>query len=306
MRAVLAAFVLTALAIAAIPPRESLAAPPEQTAHAIKWTGFYVGVNAGYTRGQSNSVSTNVSNLQFCNPLQCDGPVVSAATSAAGASGVWPVNSDGFIGGAQIGYGYQLSNSFIAGVEADIQSVGGSGHSASATTFIGIPGFSPPVDPSNSNNFIGTSLTVNKSIDYLGTVRGRLGYLVKPTLLAYATGGLAYGRVISNTSVSQNLTGETGGTLVTTWASAGNFAETRAGWTVGAGFEWMFGSNWSAKVEYLYYDLGNVTYSGGVLVAPFTPAGAQPPNPAFFTNAVQATTRFDGHIVRVGVNYHFD
>ena len=55
----------------------------------------------------------------------------------------------------------------------------------------------------------------------------------------------------------------------------------------------------------LYYDLGKVTYSAGVLVDPFTPAGAQPPNPAFFTNAVQATTRFEGHIVRVGVQLLF-
>jgi outer membrane immunogenic protein len=261
-------------------------------------------VNSGYTR-QSNSVATNANNIQFCNPLQCDGTIESVATSVAGASGSRSFNSDGFIGGGQIGYVYRVSNNLVAGIEADLQGVAGSSHAPTATTFIGIPGFSPPVDPSNSNNFIGTSVSVRKSVDYLGTVRGRLGYLVKPTLLAYTTGGLAYGGVKSSTSVSQNLTGETGGTLVTNWASAGSFAETRVGWTWGAGFEWMFGSNWSAKVEYLYYDLGKVTYSAGVLVAPFTPAGVQPPNPAFFSNAVRATTRFDGHIVRVGLSYYF-
>jgi outer membrane immunogenic protein len=38
-----------------------------------------------------------------------------------------------------------------------------------------------------------TNMTVTKEIDYLGTVRGRLGWLVNPTLLVYGTGGLAYG-----------------------------------------------------------------------------------------------------------------
>ena len=63
----------------------------------------------------------------------------------------------------------------------------------------------------------------------------------------------------------------------------------------------MFLPNWSAKIEYLYYDLGSVTYSLSPLVTT-----------SVFTGTVvgsvfpQASTRFNGNIVRAGVNYHFN
>ena len=86
---------------------------------------------------------------------------------------------------------------------------------------------------------------------------------------------------------------------------AGNFSDTRVGWTAGAGLEWMFWPNWSTKVEYLYYDLGNVTFTNGVLATSYlTPRLAGPTLSAAV--ASQSRTRFDGHIVRVGVNYHFN
>ena len=78
-----------------------------------------------------------------------------------------------------------------------------------------------------------------------------------------------------------------------------NFSDTRVGWTVGGGLEWMFWPNWSAKVEYLYYDLGSVTFTLRVC-SPQRVSGIGS------RNSTQSTTRFDGHIVRVGVNYHFN
>ena len=75
-------------------------------------------------------------------------------------------------------------------------------------------------------------------------------------------------------------------------------SNTRPGWTAGGGLEWMFSPNWSVKAEYLYYDLGKVTFGvGGLTLAT---AGA-----TFFTDLPVASTRFNGHIVRVGLNYHF-
>ena len=61
----------------------------------------------------------------------------------------------------------------------------------------------------------------------------------------------------------------------------------------------MFWPNWSAKVEYLYYDLGNVTYGVPGLVNVL--AGV-----LNYASVSQSTTRFDGHVVRAGVNYHFN
>ena len=93
------------------------------------------------------------------------------------------------------------------------------------------------------------------SIDYLGTVRGRLGFLVTPTLLVYGTAGLAYASAnLSATYTTYDLANFYGPGLANPQNS-----DTRVGWTAGGGVEWMFLPNWSAKLEYLYYDLGSVT-----------------------------------------------
>jgi outer membrane immunogenic protein len=130
-------------------------------------------------------------------------------------------------------------------------------------------------------------------------MRGRLGYLFTPTLLAYGTGGLAYGRVSSSVAIVP----QTQVPIVDVLGagSSGTLSETRTGWTAGGGVEWMFLRNWSVKLEYLHYDLGGVTYSAGAR----TPVGFIPPNVGrpVGTNVSTATTSFGGDIVRVGLNY---
>jgi outer membrane immunogenic protein len=143
-------------------------------------------------------------------------------------------------------------------------------------------------------------LSVTKSIDFLGTVRGRLGYLVKPRLLVFGTGGFAFGHVNSSTNISQHLVGPFGG-VQKDFGADYSVSKMLGGWIVGGGFEWMFAPNWTAKIEYLYYDLG-VT-SSGQIADPFTIPS--PPTTYYFVNDVQTTTRFNGNIVRVGLNYRF-
>jgi outer membrane immunogenic protein len=143
------------------------------------------------------------------------------------------VNPKGIEGGLQGGYNWQ-SGQFVFGGETDIQ-------------FSGADDTFAPYKFSNP---------------WFGTLRGRVGYAFN-NILAYATGGLAYGDV----------KGETG-TLSET--------KTQLGWTLGVGAEVGFTPNWSAKVEYLYMDLGNRHYSiTGV------------------DNGLQTS------ILRLGVNYHF-
>ena len=79
-------------------------------------------------------------------------------------------------------------------------------------------------------------LAVTKN-SWLGTARGRIGYAFG-RFLQYITGGGAYG------DVKGSLLG------------VGDFKQTKAGWTGGAGVEYAFIDNWSAKLEYLYVDLG--------------------------------------------------
>ena len=84
----------------------------------------------------------------------------------------------------------------------------------------------------------------------------------------------------------------------------GSFSGVRVGYTIGAGLEWMFASNWSAKVEYLYYDLGSKRYGSGGVSADMGPTTF----PGFGTAAIDTTTKveFTGSDIRLGINYHFN
>ncbi len=273
------------------PPPVFLAPPPVFT-----WTGFYAGLNAGYTFGGSNSVT--VQTVPGFADVATFGTVATLLGDAAAesANAVLPIDNSGFIGGGQIGYNYQFYNSWVVGLESDIQGVAtnnGNATLVNVTTLTGIPDHS-----------IGTTLSVSRRLEYLGTVRERLGFLVTPTLLVYATGGLAYGGVNSSTSINQVFNGLVPSSIATAWGTFGNSSTSRVGWTAGGGGEWLFAPNWSVKVEYLYYDLGSVSYGAGALVDGFTIAA--PPDVAFFTNAAQSTTRFNGNVVRAGLNYHFN
>lgn len=97
---------------------------------------------------------------------------------------------------------------------------------------------------------------------WLGTVRGRVGYAAD-RFMPYVTGGLAVG------DIRTNITG------------VGSANTTKAGWTLGAGVEWALWQNWTAKVEYLYVDLGR---GGGI-------AGTD--------------ASFHTSLVRAGLNYRF-
>jgi outer membrane immunogenic protein len=267
-------------------------APPPAPAPVYNWSGWYVGVNAGGTWSNSD-VTVSTTNVQFCAVPECTGGLATALASAQGTTGAFPGNTAGFIGGGQLGYNWQFTNSWIAGFEADIQGIADRRSDAIAATvaIVGFPGTS-----------VTTNMTVTKEVDYLGTVRGRLGWLPNPTLLAYGTGGLAYGGVKASTSISQSLNPPAAfGVEVLTPTSNSGISETRTGWTAGGGFEWRFAPQWSVKAEYLYYDLGRVTFNGVLADAFTTPHIA----PAFFTNNVQTTTHFNGNIARVGLNYQF-
>jgi outer membrane immunogenic protein len=215
------------------------------------WCGFYLGLNAGGTWSDNNSVAVN-SVLTQDLPL---GPASYGAASAAGAAGSVPVGESlGFVGGGQIGYNWQVSGAWLVGLETDISvipTVGGLG-SGTLTNSVG------PFPFVGAPEVVKTSIVSTSTLDYLGTVRGRLGYLT-PTFLLYGTGGLAYGGVKASTTIGQtnnDCTFFPGTCLQGSTAPGGAFSHTRAGWTAGAGLEWMFAQKWSAKAEYLHYDLG--------------------------------------------------
>jgi outer membrane immunogenic protein len=238
------------------------------------WTGFYIGGNAGYSWGRSNG---DVSYFNTATGL----PIALPPGSVTGGG----FDMNGGIAGGQIGYNWQSSN-WVFGLEADAQWSGekGSNRYNCASTLAGgvcLPGLT--FLPAGAT---GTALAFDQSLEWFGTVRGRAGVLVTPKVLFYGTGGLAFGEI----KTTGRMTGFDGfGTPI---ASIGSTSTTRAGWTAGVGVEGKITQNWSAKLEYLYMDLGRFS-SGPFTLAPTLPISAN------------VSSRFTDHILRAGINYQF-
>ena len=261
-----------------LPSRKGpLVAPPP----AFTWTGLYIGFNFGHAWTGSNPIAVGSANVFDATALW--GPA-----SAVGASGVVGARLDGFVSGGQVGYNWQFSEKLVAGFEADLQGAGVRGGGGFGNVTAAAPGA-----------LAVTSATLKRDLEYFGTVRGRLGYAVTPTILAYVTGGLAYGGVNTSVAMRQSLTPS----LLFSDAAKGDVFDNRIGWTAGAGAEMALGRNLSAKLEYLYYDLGSMRLTN-INIDPlaFKDLGGA----VQLANATNATTRFNGHLLRAGLNYRFD
>src|SRR5262249_48734188 len=125
-----------------------------------------------------------------------------------------------------------------------------------------------------------------QKLEWFATLRARLGVTVTPDAIAYITGGVAVGEVMTAGTVFGF---DGNGNPVNTIVSSPN---TQGGWIVGGGLEGRLVGNWTAKIEYLYLDLGTVT------VIPARALNS--------TTAVAFNSRVTDNILRVGVNYKFD
>jgi outer membrane immunogenic protein len=161
-----------------------------------------------------------------------------------------PARISGALFGGTYGYNWQSGN-FVLGLEGDIS------WSSIKKTF---------VDPTGGFCFAGVECFTK--LRWLGTDRARIGYAWDRTLV-YATVGFAYGDVSAGIITDPN-----------------NGSKLRTGWTWGGGLEWAFAPNWSAKLEYLFVDLGEKPI--------YRSPGGTPENVLVNSN-----------IVRVGLNYKF-
>ncbi|PPD46457.1 MAG: outer-membrane immunogenic protein precursor [Methylocystis sp.] len=281
------------------------------------WTGFYAGLNAGYSFGMNNSVTTTVGAAQDGLAALLPGLLIPGSSALANA-GVANITRNGFIGGAQVGYNYQWGSSYVIGIEADLQGAGirgsgGNGGFAQDGFALGGGALSVTRTSAGFND-------INAGIDWMGTVRGRVGYLFTPTMLLYGTGGLAYGGTYANTTNSLNHIVNVGilpplANITATFptvAGVGRQSDTLLGWTAGAGFEWMLSPGWSLKAEALYYDLGTVSFgsTGVAAVSPINVAllggAVNILGGSLLTNVPTTRIQYDGVMARAGVNYHFN
>ncbi|WP_454916582.1 outer membrane protein [Xanthobacter sediminis] len=264
------------------------------------WTGVYAGLNVGFGWGTSGSAETL--GIPLIDNMAAD-PIWGTpfGFTAAANSGTASLGQSGFLGGLQAGYNYQWGPSTVVGVEADIQgaAINGSGGTA------GVAQFGP--DFSGLTDTAAGAGRITAGIDWFGTVRARAGYLVTPDLLLYVTGGLAYGGVTARATNTVSFQDDIPAHYPT-FGGVGTGAQTRVGWTLGGGAEWLATPGWSVKAEALYYSLGSSDIASG-------PVGAIDPNGASLAGGVPGATLFanlpvtrvtyDGFILRAGVNYHF-
>jgi outer membrane immunogenic protein len=260
-------------ALAADLPARTYTKAPVYVDPGYNWSGFYVGLNGGYSWGNaSNTIATTV-------PL------------AAGSQ-----HMDGWVFGGQVGYNWQYGKSWVFGLEADIDATGQDGTAlfGPVTTVVvtAPPPFNALVLPTRTTTTTATG-SLEEKLPWLSTFRGRIGVLPTDRVLLYITGGLAVGEVKSTAGASvTTTTALTFGTPpgpATVAALAGS-SSTRAGWTLGAGVEGVISGNWTARLEYLYVDLGTVnnTFAG---TAPFAP--------------IVTSAHVTDNILRAGFNYRF-
>lgn len=227
------------------------------------WAGGYAGLQLGYGNSSDDKVNTTG---------QAAGNVANVAGGARPAS--VSLDADGFVGGAMIGYNWQSGN-LVYGLEADLNYTDIDDSKSVGT--LSLPTATPAGVPLNN--------TVKQSLDYLGTVRARIGYAFQNTMV-YGTGGLAYGGIDNSVNFFA-ATAPTGPLQF-----QGSDDEMEYGYALGGGIEQLVNPKWVVSANYLYYDLGSKTTN----VAAIPGVGAGGYNSKFDTA---------GHIFRAGAAYKF-
>ena len=222
------------------------------------WTGCYIGMHAG--GGWAHNTVTDPVLLVQDN-VNLGGPGFTTVVP-----NTFDVSQSGVVVGGQLGCDYQTPSNFVIGIEG-----AASGSTMKGTRIIPLPD-SPP----------DTALLTIKT-DFMPAVTGRIGYAFD-TWLFYGKGGVAWAS--SKYSLAGNFSGA--GAIVPSIPFDFEGLSNRVGWTVGAGIEWAFAPDWSARLEYDYYDFGtHVATMNDV---------ANGPGPLSFKTTMQT--------VKVGVNFH--
>ncbi len=154
-------------------------------------------------------------------------------------------------GGVQLGYNYLLPSRILLGVEADMSFL-----NSLAADDVAWSRLTPVADTA-------------EKIDYMATLRGRLGYAF-PRWMMYVTGGWAWslGRYLQNPGVTDDID---------------KLLHLHTGWALGAGAEVAIARSWTARIEYLYHNFGHAE--------------------VLFPSGTAAASAFDVHTVRAGLNY---
>jgi outer membrane immunogenic protein len=194
--------------------------------------------------------------------------------SLSGPGGSVSGDGSGFAGGGQIGCDYQFAGSgWVIGFRNMFDATSNNRDGTFTVT----------------NGGLTATATTNFHNRWFDTLTGRVGYAVQPNWLLYFQGGAVWSRVEADITVT-TLGGVTA-------ASASN---TKTGWTIGGGAEWMFAPHWSAFLEGNYMDFGS---RDGVVTTPLTLAGG--PTACSGVGGCAFSAKATAATILVGVNYRF-
>ena len=269
--AILGSLLLLPSAFAAdLPSRK---APPPPPVPAVNWTGFYAGLDGGFVWDNSSATV-----LAAGEGLTQTG-VQQWQAYPYYVPGIAVMNASGFAAGGHVGWNYQLASfsSLVTGLETDALVFAGNGGHTS--TFVTPGGLNASV------------AQIGRAMPWAGSTRVRLGLLITPTLLVYATGGVAYGAANVNEYAY-------GSALVATYAP-GAQGRIYGGWAAGAGLEWALAQNWSIRAEYLHADLRTHAAS-----FPGFAYGTVPSFPV--PQQFLAYVPMRANTLKFGVSYHFN
>lgn len=226
------------------------------------WTGCTIGANAGWIGGADRLTT-------YPGPTVGPPPGLTPAEIALVTHRHASRNSAGFSGGAQAGCNWQDAGSrLVLGVEVDFNAA--RLKEQSATVY-------PPTTVNAIVDIPSHVESVTKKLDWYSTIRGRWG-LAHDRWLGYVTGGLAVAHVESSLDWIND-----GSSIFT-----GSDSRTRFGWTVGGGIEYALTGQWSARLEYVYVDVGTFTYE-----VPHVSVD----------QSWKVDVRAREHVLRVGLNY---
>jgi outer membrane immunogenic protein len=244
---------------------EPVPAPPPVPA--FTWTGVNLGGQIGYAWGNDNFYYSGF------DPL----------TGLAFTPSVF-VSPSGVIGGAHVGVDYQIDKpggGFVIGLEGSVD--GTSLHSNVAASFAALGG---------------GSVSASTSTDIQGSIRGRFG-IAWGRLLAYGTGGVAFGGFNTSYATTGNTSGLPAINGGAPFFASNSFSHTRVGWTAGGGIDYAVTNNWTVFAEYRYTSFGTVCDTGLAGTAFATVPG--------LTGGILNSTRtLNQNQVQVGFSYKFD
>jgi outer membrane immunogenic protein len=239
---------------------------PRAVVAPYSWTGFYVGGHVGYGWGDKDFSLPDIAGEKFG---YCDTKHMNCFDFSDLGNPALTHKLSGFLGGVQAGFNVQ-SGAWVLGIEGQFS---WTGMDEQSKALLG--------EYIYCYSHYDIGLNAKTEVNWVATIAGRIGYTFDRFMI-YAKGGVAFADQDYNWVVTKGDHDFT----------SAKFGETRTGWMVGVGTEWVLTGSWTAKLEYNFMDFGDKTLN---VVADVYG------RPKEFKINIDEQM----HVVKFGINYRF-